>query len=55
MITTVSGVQYWVREIPRNGYFIFRATINPRPWIDAWWKQVAGPFATSDDALASLS
>lgn len=55
MFKTVSGVTYWARGIPRRGIYLFREFPNPRPWIDPWWTQIAGPFAATDDAFRAAA
>lgn len=61
MITTFGNDTYWIQAIPGNGsfdgngYWINRAYPNPRPWIDPWWTQVSGPFASESAALAALT
>lgn len=54
MVINVNGVQHWIREIPRHGYFVFREYLNRRPWIDPYWTQIAGPFSTEASAAESL-
>jgi septal ring-binding cell division protein DamX len=53
-IVTVNGAAHWIREVPRNGYFVYRSTPNPEPCARAWWKLIGGPYPTSGAALASL-
>jgi hypothetical protein len=54
MIKTVDGVKFWIREIPRHGYFVFRERPDPRPWIDPWWEMLNGPFDTEAQAVETL-
>lgn len=55
-IVTVGGQQHWIRKLPSNEVFVYRAAPPSHEWSGKpWWTQIGGPFTTRHQACEWLA